>query len=163
MTVDNESGSDSTSLTVDVSSCWSPPPLVQVGNCHGGPVTLTATQGSDWLWSTGATTPTISATGNGDYWVDIDDGSGCWGHARTSLDLDNCGSPVGDANLDGLTDAADLGALVVELTDGDGDRVIDAGGGDLTAPGGDTTADWYLRPDDLLTVLFEIFRPAGAR
>ena len=47
--------------------------------------------------------------------------------------------------------------IPAELTDGDGDAVVHAGGGDLTAPGGDVTGDWNLRTDDLLTVLVELF------
>lgn len=157
LTVSNESGSDQTTLSLDVGSCWSPATSAQQGSCYGGPVTLTAAAGAAWLWSTGETGPVISATFAGAYWVDIDDGSGCWGYSPATVVLDNCGDPGGDTNLDGAVDAADLAALVPELTDGDGDTVLGAGGGDLTAPGGDVTGDWRLRADDLLTVLLELF------
>ena len=46
---------------------------------------------------------------------------------------------------DAAVDAADLAAMVPELTDGDGSAVSGAGGGDLTAPGGDVTGDNWLR------------------
>jgi PKD repeat protein len=157
LTVSNEGGSDAFSVPVDVGSCWLPPAPVQIGACFGGPVTLTAADGAAWLWSTGATAQSISATFAGGHWVNIDDGSGCWGHAAKNVALDNCGDPDGDTDLNGVADAADLTALVAELTDGDGDAVVHAGGGDLTAPGGDVTGDWNLRTDDLLKVLVELF------
>lgn len=157
LTVSNQSGSDLVSVPVSVSSCWAPSASVQAGSCYGGPVYLTAAPGSAWFWSTGATTRTIAAPIAGAYWVNINDGSGCWGHVLATVVLNNCGDANGDANLDGITDTADSSALIVELTDGDGDTVVGAGGGDLTAPGGDVTGDFRLRVDDLLTILMELF------
>ena len=158
LTVSNPSGADSTSLPLQVGSCWSPSSPSQTGSCYGGQVTLTAAAGSAWRWSTGATARIVPAPVAGSYWANINDGTGCWGHTPTTVVLNNCGDPGGDTNLDAGTDAADLGALVAELTDGDGDTVIGAGGGDLTAPGGDVTGDFRLRTDDLLTVLVELFQ-----
>lgn len=158
LTVSNPSGTDSTSLPLQVSSCWSPASPSQTGWCYGGEVTLTAAPGSAWRWSTGATTRMVPAPLAGAYWANINDGTGCWGHTPTTVLLNNCGDPGGNANLDAGTDAADLGALVAELTDGDGDTVIGAGDGDLTAPGGDVTGDYRLRTDDLLSVLAELFQ-----
>jgi len=157
LTVTNQSGSDLVSIPVDVISCWQPAATIQAGACYGGPVHLTAAPGSAWLWSTGATSRTVATPIAGAYWVNINDGAGCWGHSPTTVVLSNCGDENGDANLDATTDAADLSALVPELTDGDGDSVVGAGGGDLTAPGGDVTGDDRLRNDDLLTILVELF------
>ena len=158
LTVTNESGSDLVSMPVNVGSCWSPSATIQTGTCYGGPVHLTAAPGSAWFWSTGAATRTIATPIAGAYWVNIDDGAGCWGHAPTTVVLSNCGDDNGDANLDGTTDAADFSALITELTDGDGDSVVGAGGGDLTAPGGDVTGDFRIRVDDLLTIIIELFQ-----
>ncbi len=157
LTVTNDGGSDSTTRLIEVSSCWNPDPPTQDGVCHGGPVWLTAPAGASWLWSTGASTRVVAAPVAGGYWVDVDDGAGCWGHEPCTVVLGNCGHPGGDSNLDGAVDAGDLAALLPELTDGDGDTVVGAGGGDLTAPGGDVTGDGRLRPDDLLTVLLRLF------
>jgi len=157
LTVTNDGGSDLVSIPVNVSSCWQPAASIQSGTCYGGPVHLTAAPGSAWSWNTGDTTRTLETPTAGAYWVNIDDGAGCWGHASTTVVLSNCGDESGDANLDGVTDAADLSALGTELTDGDGDSVVGAGGGDLTAPGGDVTGDFRLRTDDLLTILIELF------
>ncbi len=157
LTVTNESGSDVASTNVAVSSCWFPGTPVQLGTCSGGPVFLTAPAGNSWLWNTGETGQTTAAPLPGSYWVDIDDGTGCWGHSPSTVVLENCGDPGGDANLDGSVDAADLSALIPELTDGDGDSVVGAGGGDLTAPGGDVTRDFRLRTDDLVGILINLF------
>lgn len=157
LTATNDGGSDHTELDVPVSNCWTPPPPTQAGTCYGGPVVLTAAAGTAWSWSTGATTQAIQVGSAGGFWVNVRSGASCWGHAAATVVLANCGDPGGDANLDGSVDAADPGALVVELTDGDGDAVVGAGGGDLTAPGGDVTRDGRLRLDDLLTVLQRIY------
>jgi PKD repeat protein len=157
LTATNDGGSDHTELDVPVSNCWTPPPPTQAGTCYGGPVVLTAAAGTAWSWSTGATTQAIQVGSAGGFWVNVRSGASCWGHAAATVVLANCGDPGGDVNLDGSVDAADPGALVVELTDGDGDAVVGAGGGDLTAPGGDVTRDGRLRLDDLLTVLQRIY------
>lgn len=158
LTVSNPSGSDTATIPLQVGSCWSPASPTQAGTCYGGPVTLRAAAGSAWRWSTGATTRILQAPAPGSYWANINNGTGCWGHAPTTVVLNNCGDPGGDTNLDQRNDVADLGALIAELTDGDGDTVIGSGGGDLTAPGGDVTGDFRIRTDDLLTVLVELYK-----
>jgi PKD repeat protein len=157
LTVVNDGGSDTTTREVEVSSCWQPAPPTQDGACFGGPVWLTAPPGTAWLWSTGATSQTVALPFAGGYWVDIDDGTNCWGYDPFAVALSNCGDPRGDANLDGAVDAADVAAMIPELTDGDGDAVPGAGGGDLTAPGGDVSGDDYLTVGDHLTVLLRLF------
>lgn len=157
LTVTNESGSDGTTRPVVVGNCWNPATPVQDGNCYGGPVALTAPSGSAWSWNTGASIQAIAAPFAGSYWVNIENGSSCWGHAPATVVLTNCGDPSGDVDLDGGTDGADIAALIPELTDGDGDTVVGAGGGDLSAPGGDVNVDDRLRIDDLLTVLDRLF------
>jgi PKD repeat protein len=157
LTVTNDGGSDSEQLLITVTPCWSPASPVQSGACYGGPVQLTAAAGVAWLWSTGATSRTVTVGQAGDYWVDVNSGSSCWGHAPWTVALTNCGDPGGDANLDGATDLADVPALLRELADGDGTAVIDAGGGDLSAPGGDVTRDWLLTATDLEAILAILF------
>jgi plastocyanin len=66
-----------TNLGADIFNC---------GNTN--PVTLDAGPGfSSYLWNTGATTQTISAT-NGDYWVKTTNGTGCEDYDRISVTLD---------------------------------------------------------------------------
>src|ERR1035437_2354813 len=45
--------------------------------CQGGSVSLTAISGSSWLWSTGATTQSITATTSGTYSVTTTKATGC--------------------------------------------------------------------------------------
>src|SRR5664280_93002 len=45
--------------------------------CAGGSVTLTSSAGSTYLWSTGATTPTINVTIGGIYTVRVTNANGC--------------------------------------------------------------------------------------
>lgn len=45
--------------------------------CPSGTVTLTASVGSSYLWSTGATTPSINATSTGNYTVTVTNSNGC--------------------------------------------------------------------------------------
>jgi gliding motility-associated-like protein len=45
--------------------------------CSGGSVTLTSSAGSTYLWSTGATTPSINVTSSGSYTVRITNSNGC--------------------------------------------------------------------------------------
>ena len=45
--------------------------------CNGGSVTLTSTVGNSYLWSSGATTQSISVTTSGNYSVTLTDANGC--------------------------------------------------------------------------------------
>jgi Zn-dependent metalloprotease len=45
--------------------------------CNGAPVTLTASGGSTYLWSTGATTASINASAAGSYTVTVTNAAGC--------------------------------------------------------------------------------------
>ena len=45
--------------------------------CQGGSVTLTASGGGTYLWSTGATTPSITASTSGSYSVTVTNAAGC--------------------------------------------------------------------------------------
>lgn len=157
LTVTNGGGSDGAQAPISVSQCWTPPPPSQDGSCYGGAVTLTAAAGAAWLWSTGETSRSVLVGLPGPYWVDVDAGGSCWGQAVRTVTLTNCGSSSGDANLDGITDAADLTALLRELTDGDGTAVTSAGGGELTAPGGDVNHDGLLDADDLEAIVAILF------
>ncbi len=163
VTVANEAGSDQASLQVPVTSCWAPPAPEQVGICFGAPVQLVAADGAAFQWcpnAGGATTRQVTVSQPVPYWVDVESGSGCWGHSPITPTLVSCGDPGGNANLDAHgVDAADLAALLTELEDGDGTAVPQSGGGDLHAPGGDCTdgsggaPDGQLTGDDLIRII----------
>ncbi|MGQ0738817.1 MAG: S8 family serine peptidase [Bacteroidota bacterium] len=87
------STSGSYTVAVTTSSCTSTSPPVNVtvnalpaatitaggplSFCQGGNVTLTASAGSSWLWSTGATTQSITVNSSGNYSVTVTNASGC--------------------------------------------------------------------------------------
>ena len=58
-----------------------PPPVITANGptslCGGGSVTLTAPDGFSYTWSNGATTRAITVTQAGDYFVTVNDASGC--------------------------------------------------------------------------------------
>jgi hypothetical protein len=45
--------------------------------CEGGSVVLTSSAGSSYLWSTGATTQSVTVTTSGSFSVKVTDGNGC--------------------------------------------------------------------------------------
>ncbi|HYK01729.1 MAG TPA: hypothetical protein VE974_08235 [Thermoanaerobaculia bacterium] len=71
------SGSDSHSITFNSA----PPASITAGGpttfCSGGDVTLTASAGASWLWSTGETTQSITTGLSGSYSVTITAANGC--------------------------------------------------------------------------------------
>jgi len=58
-----------------------PTPTISAGGattfCSGGDVVLTASGGSSYLWSTGATSSSVTVTTSGTYTVTVTDGNGC--------------------------------------------------------------------------------------
>src|SRR2546423_6025477 len=58
-----------------------PTPVITAGGpttfCTGGSVTLTASSASSYLWSSGATTQSITVNASGSYSVTVTDANGC--------------------------------------------------------------------------------------
>lgn len=83
VTVTDANGCSGTSPAETVTVDTIPTPTITAGGsttfCPGGSVTLTASVGSSYLWSTGATTQSITATSAGSYTVAVTDGNGCTG------------------------------------------------------------------------------------
>lgn len=52
--------------------------------CAGGSVTLTSSPGTIYLWSNGATTPSINATASGSYTVSVTNANGCQSAVSTA-------------------------------------------------------------------------------
>jgi len=74
--------------------------------CTGGtPLTLTASPGFTYLWSTGETTQYIDVTAGGVYTVTIDDGSGCTNSMSVTVQADPDETPIisSDAGVDACT------------------------------------------------------------
>jgi len=80
VTVTDEHGcNNSTSVTVIVNPLPNPVIEGDLAICHGKSTTLTASGGTSFLWSTGATTAqiTVSPTVNTTYSVEVTDANGC--------------------------------------------------------------------------------------
>jgi large repetitive protein len=81
--VTNASGCQSTASVATIITVNSLPstPTITAGGpktfCSGGRVTLTSSAGSTYLWSTGATTPSINVTSSGNYTVRVTNANGC--------------------------------------------------------------------------------------
>lgn len=90
--VSNGSCTDtSTSVVVNVNSL---PVATITANgattfCQGGAVTLTASNGNSWLWSTGVTTQSINVVSSGNYWVIVSNGNGCSDTSATTAVIVN--------------------------------------------------------------------------
>lgn len=91
--VDPNNGCVATSTPVSVIVNNSTPPTIVPSGvtefCDGGSVSLTVVPGpySEYLWSSGSTTPSIVVTQTGDYGVTVLDGNGC-------LDSTLLGNPI---------------------------------------------------------------------
>ena len=77
-------------------------PVVTLGNdtsiCIESDYLLNAgNQGVDYLWSTGATSTTISTNGANEYWVRVINGDGCT--TRDTINVDNHPSPAMTLNI----------------------------------------------------------------
>ena len=88
VTVTNANGCSATSSPTVVTANANPTASITAGGpttfCAGGSVTLTASSGSSYLWSTGATTSSITASTSGSYSVTVTDANGC---SSTAYDL----------------------------------------------------------------------------
>lgn len=81
VTVTNSSGCSNTSATTNVTVNPNPPAVITASGpitfCQGGSVILTANTGNSYLWSTGATTQSITVSSSGNYTVDVTQAGGC--------------------------------------------------------------------------------------
>jgi len=155
LTVTNGSGQDTNIQMVTVSNCWTPiGGITQNGSCYGASIGLTAPAADAFAWSTGSASASIVVAQPTFYWAHLLQGSNCWAFLGHTVSLDQCqGSPDGNVNMDGQgrVDAADIQALIRELSDGDGQLVIDSWAGELGAPGADLTGTTGPDPDGLIT------------
>lgn len=165
LTVSNPTGQDEANTTISVSNCWSPTGgITQTGSCYGAPISLTAPAADAVVWSTGATSPVTLIAAPDLYWAHVGQGTSCWAYVDHVVSLQQCqGVPQGNVNMDemGQVDAADVQALIRELSDDDGLLVIDSWAGELGAPGADLTGspgpDGLVTDDDLDRLLGIIF------
>lgn len=96
VTQSNGCSATSSSLVVTVGSA--PTPTITANGpltfCTGGSVVLTATSGTAYLWSNGATTPSITVTTSGNYTVRVTQAGGCFATSSTTTVTVGTGSAV---------------------------------------------------------------------
>ncbi len=100
VTVTNGTGCSGTSapVVVTISSC--PKPTITASGsvtnvCAGKKITLTASAGSSYLWSTGATTQKITVTAAGSYYVTEPSACGNVTSDTTVVTYQTCANPTG--------------------------------------------------------------------
>jgi len=101
--VTNANGCTNTSAFVTVSVLPNPTPTIIAGGpttfCQGGSVTLTSSAAASYLWSTGATTQSITVSASGNFTVTVTDGSGCSGtSAPTTVTVNPLPTPTAVAS-----------------------------------------------------------------
>lgn len=79
-------------------------PVITAGGptsfCTGGSVVLTSSTGSTYLWSTGATTPSVNITSAGSYTVRVTNANGCESTESSPVITNIYSLPVVDAGTD---------------------------------------------------------------
>jgi hypothetical protein len=107
VTVTNASGCSAPSAPTTVTANANPTASITAGGpttfCPGGSVTLTASSGSSYLWSTGATTQSISASTSGSYSVTVANASGCSATSTPTTVTVNANPAVPVITADGPT------------------------------------------------------------
>lgn len=111
--VSNASGcqsANSNSIAVTVNATPAAPTISAGGAttfCAGGSVNLTSTSGTSYLWSTGATTQSITASTSGSYTVQVTNASGCQSAASTAVTV--TANPVPALSLGTVTNPSSCG------------------------------------------------------
>jgi large repetitive protein len=103
VTVTDINSCSATSAPVSVNANSNPTPTITANGpttfCQGGSVTLTSSLASSYLWSTGATTQSITVSAAGNYTVTVTDGNGCSGTSQpTSVSINPNPVPTVSAN-----------------------------------------------------------------
>lgn len=84
--------------------------------CSGGSVTLTATAGSSYLWSTGATTQSIVASSTGTYSCTVTNSNGCSASANQSVTVNL--PPTVSISANGPTSFCQGGSVMLTASSG---------------------------------------------
>ena len=79
--------SASTSRIVTVNPLPSPAISGNNSACEGSNITLIASGGTNYVWSNGATTPSVSVNQTGNYFVTVTDANGCLGSTNKNITI----------------------------------------------------------------------------
>ena len=107
-------GSACQAITVNTAStnCTISGPTTVCTGSGNQPVTLTASSGSAYLWSTGATSPSINVTASGNYSCTITDAAGCTCVAHHAVTYISFTNPV----ISGTTFTCNGGSVTLSVT-----------------------------------------------
>jgi hypothetical protein len=119
--VTGANGCKNTSESIVVSVNTLPSSTITAGGattfCQGGSVTLTSSTGSSYLWSTGATTVSISPTTSGSYTVQVTDANGCKNTSTATIVSVNT-LPTATITADGATTFCQEGSVTLTSSTG---------------------------------------------
>jgi len=114
LTVSEDACSESADITVNVTALPTPVITGPTSLCSGEPGILDAGSGySSYLWSTNATTQTISVTSSGTYSVTVEQGPSCSGTASFTVDV----SPGLSPQISGDDTVCDGGSASIGVTE----------------------------------------------
>lgn len=121
VTATGTNGCTSVSSTVAVTNGSASTPTITAGGstsfCSGGNVSLSASSGSTYLWSNGATTQTITATTAGNYVVSVTQSNGCSAQsAATTITIGS--APVPTISTSGPTSICSGGTVTLTSSTG---------------------------------------------
>lgn len=104
----NEGCTDNDTITVVKGTPFQAPTITQSAPaCGTGCITLTASAGASYLWSTGSTSSSINACAAGTYSVQVSNGNGCSGTAQVTLGPPvTCAAPTQSATTNITLNAA---------------------------------------------------------
>jgi hypothetical protein len=144
--VTDNNGCSNTSSPVVVTVNSAPVATITAGGpttfCQGGSVTLTSSTGAAYLWNTGATTQSISATSSGNYSVRVTGSNGCSAtSAQTTVTVNAL--PVASISANGPLNFNQGGSVVLTAS---------AGSSYLWSPGNQTTQSITVTTSGTFTV-----------
>ncbi len=115
VTVTNAGGCSATSSPTSVTVLQAQPATITPSGpttfCPGGSVTLTASAGSSYLWSNGATTPSITVATSGNFSVTVTDANGC---TATSAATNVTVTPAPSVVISGPTSTCPASPVVLD-------------------------------------------------
>ncbi len=118
--VTNANGCNATSAPTTVTVNANPTASITAGGpttfCTGGSVTLTASSGSSYLWSNGATTSSITVNASGSYSVTVTNANGCNATSAATTVTVNA-NPTASITAGGPTTFCGVERVVVSLVD----------------------------------------------
>lgn len=146
--VTQSNGCSATSLATSVTAGSAPTPTISASGpttfCTGGSVTLTASNGTAYLWSNGATSKSITVTTSGNYNVRVTQSGGCSAtSSNTSVSVGSGSAPTPTITAGGATTFCNGGS--VQLTASSGTGYLWSNGATTQAISATTTGNYTVR------------------